>query len=69
MKPDYKNWMPRGMIWGTLALSAVSFALSAAAGRQGSAWSKGGGRRSAALRRRSIGSSGLDEQAVLGLFL
>jgi ubiquinone/menaquinone biosynthesis C-methylase UbiE len=41
MKPDYKNWMPRGMIWGTLALSAVSFALSAAAGRQGSAWSKG----------------------------
>ncbi len=27
MKPNYKNWMPKGMIWGTLAGCAVALVL------------------------------------------
>ena len=27
MKPDYKNWMPKGMVLGTLAGTAVSLIL------------------------------------------
>ena len=28
MKPDYKNWMPKGMIWSFAAATAVALALT-----------------------------------------
>ena len=35
MKPDYKNWMPKGMVLGTLAGSAGCFGLAAVCGCTG----------------------------------
>ena len=35
MKPDYKNWMPKGMVLGTLAGAAGCLSLSAACGCTG----------------------------------
>ena len=35
MKPDYKNWMPKGMVYGTLAGSAGCFGLAAVCGCTG----------------------------------
>ena len=32
MKPDYKNWMPKGMVLGTLAGAAGCVGLAAACG-------------------------------------
>jgi hypothetical protein len=32
MKPDYKNWMPKGMVLGTLAGSVGCFGLAAVCG-------------------------------------
>ncbi len=35
MKPDYKNWMPKGMVLGTLAGAAGCFGLAAVCGCTG----------------------------------
>ncbi|MCR5664540.1 MAG: hypothetical protein K6G17_06660 [Oscillospiraceae bacterium] len=35
MKPDYKNWMPRGMVLGTLAGAVGCFGLAAVCGCTG----------------------------------
>ena len=35
MKPDYKNWMPMGMVLGTLAVAAGCFGLSTVCGCTG----------------------------------
>ncbi len=35
MKPDYKSWVPKGMVWGTLAGAAGCLALAAVCGTGG----------------------------------
>ena len=35
MKPDYKNWMPKGMVLGTLAGAVGCFGMSALCGCTG----------------------------------
>ena len=35
MKPDYRNWMPKGMVMGTLAGTAGCFGLAAVCGCTG----------------------------------
>ena len=35
MKPDYKNWMPKGMVLGTLAGAIGCFGLAAVSGCTG----------------------------------
>ena len=35
MKPDYKNWMPKGMVLGTLAGAIGCFGLAAVTGGTG----------------------------------
>lgn len=34
MKPNYKNWMPKGMIWSFAAGTAVSLALMLIVGKK-----------------------------------